>query len=274
MNTPSYIETFIENGIYQAESKWYTNIFCPHTGQMVKELEGKITARDQYEETYNFGVNDSSLFAMKLVRKGQKYGLFVINGITSGFTGWHVCHDPEVYVYDEIQAFGDWKNWSDWGYALCRQADKWKVIKVAEDLNPEYDIIASDLNSRDDALAAIGITDLTEFNTSDGRTWERNYFRGEYDEIVGEDSVYGNVPEEFYSMLRDLKAENCPEEYFNVFWNREIADIYDSVEGTDDKIKEYIARRLDEIMNPHQDNPQIWSFVPDPAILDKIINGE
>ena len=176
MYTPFNLEHWVENGIYQAGKKWYANIFSPHSDRLPDELEGKVTARDQYEEAYDFGVNDASAYAMKIVRKGNRYGLFAFHGFTTYFTGYYICHDTEVYVYDEIQAFCDWEYWSDWGYALCRQGNKWKVVKITQFPYAGYDIIATGVNSRDEALAVIGVTDLRRFETYDGKIWERRKF--------------------------------------------------------------------------------------------------
>lgn len=106
-----------------------------------------------------------------------KLGLFAFHCFASHFTGCYVCHDPDVYVYDEVQAFCDWENWEDWGYALCRQGDLWKAIKVTQFPYSGYDIIASGV-TRDEALAAIDLTDLSGFMIYDDgicKTWEKHY---------------------------------------------------------------------------------------------------
>lgn len=157
--------------IYRIGNKWHANIYHPAISDPI--IKGKIIDRIKFDEFYNCGVNDGIIPAVKIIRKGDKYALFINDGMLDMTIGTFVCDDINPFIYDEIQVFGDWDKWFSFGYVTCRRNGQWTLIKVTECPNESCQIIQTGLNSQLEALKLIGVESLDEFDTYGELTWRR-----------------------------------------------------------------------------------------------------
>ena len=153
--------------IYRIRNKWYANIYHPRLANPVI-TDGKIIDQIKFDEFENCGVNDGIIPATKIIRKGDKYALFINNGLLDMTIGTFVCHDVNPFIYDEIHVFGDWGKWSDFGYVTCKKSGLWTLIKVTQYPYQGYEVIQTRLKSESEALKLIGVKNIDEFTNYGG----------------------------------------------------------------------------------------------------------
>lgn len=161
--------------IYKMGNKWYANLYSPMVGSTIVGSESQITDEMEFDSFENCGVNDGMITATKIITKANKYALFIFETFLSQTIGTYICHDSDPFIYDDIRVLGDWNNWVDYGYVLCRQCDRWNVIKVTQFPMPKYEVIQKGVKSFTDALKIIGLKGL------DGFSWSGNLELTKYD---------------------------------------------------------------------------------------------
>ena len=149
--------------IYQVEGGWFSGIHSPYDGEIDSEWKDKIISVKKYSTAELYAINDSIIGAIYVLEAGDKKGLFTLHHYHGMQGGAFFSRDKEPFMYSDIKVYCDWNNWNDYGYAACKQADGWKLVKVTQFPKPEYAIVGEGFSSADDAMKSIGIEDSDKY---------------------------------------------------------------------------------------------------------------
>ena len=85
-----------------------------------------------------------------------------------------------------------------------------------------------------------------------------------------------NIAKEFYQLTEWLKTKDGTEDVLNEFFDRELGNILDYVEGYCDEEhfwESYVTMRIEEMMFKYGDM-EVCGFMPDQEKLKAILNGD
>lgn len=73
--------------------------------------------------------------------------------------------DKAPFRYSDIKVYSDWEKWNNYGYAVCKQYNGWKLVKVTQFPKPNYEVIREGFPSAEEAMKSVGIDDSEKYLT-------------------------------------------------------------------------------------------------------------
>jgi hypothetical protein len=159
--------------IYQVEDGWFLGIHSPYDGEIDPEWKGKIIGVNTYDTAELYGINDSIIGAIYVLGAGDKKGFFTLHHYHGMQGGAFFSPDKVPFMYSDIKVYCDLENWNDYGYAVCKQTNGWKLIKVTQFPQLTYDVLGEGYHSAEDAMKSIGVEDCDKYQCK-GIIWDSN----------------------------------------------------------------------------------------------------
>lgn len=145
--------------IFQVNDGWFLSLHSPYDGEIAPEWKSKIIGVKTYDTAELYAINDNIIGAIYVLGYKSRKALFVIKKYHGMQGGCYFSPDKEPFVYDDIEVFGSWNEWNDYGYVACKRDGKWKLVKITQFPVPKYEIIGDGFSSAEEAMKSIGIDD-------------------------------------------------------------------------------------------------------------------
>lgn len=152
-----------KNIIFQVKDGWFMNRHNPYNGEIDTEWKDNITSVKEYDTAELYGINDSIFGAIFILGRGHKKGLFVLHHYFGMQEGAFFSPDKDPFRYSEIKVYCDWNNCSSYGYAVCKQYNGWKLVKVTQFPKHNYEVIREGFSSAEEAMKSIGVDDCDKY---------------------------------------------------------------------------------------------------------------
>lgn len=149
--------------IFQVNDGWFMNLHSPYDGEIDPEWKTKIIGVKIYDTADLYGINDSFIGAIYVLRYKSRKALFTIKKYHGMQGGYFFSPDNEPFIYDDIKVFGDWNEWNDYGYVACKRDGRWKLVKVTQFPKPDYAVVGEGFSSAEEAMKSIGIDDCGKY---------------------------------------------------------------------------------------------------------------
>lgn len=148
--------------IFQTENGWYMNLHSPFDGEIFPEWRGKIIGVKKYDKAELYGINDSCFGAIYVLSSGNKKALFMMQTCDM-MQGSYFSPDKSPFIYDRIEIFYHWREWNNFGYAVCEMDNVWRLVKITQYPRPNYDVVGDGFSSVEEAMRSIGIEDCAKY---------------------------------------------------------------------------------------------------------------
>lgn len=149
--------------VYQVEDGWFFGIHSPYDGEIDPEWKDKIIGVKEYDTAELYGINDSIIGAIYVLGAGDKKGLFTLHHCHGMQGGAFFSPDKDPFRYSDIKVYSDWGKWNNYGYAVCKQYNGWKLVKVTQFPKPNYEVIREGFPSAEEAMKSVGIDDSEKY---------------------------------------------------------------------------------------------------------------
>ena len=136
---------------------WFLNPHSPYDGNIEPEWIDRIIDVKEYNSAELFGINDSMIGAIYVLDSGNKKALFTLHHYHGMQGACYFSPDKDPFIYSEIKVYHHCTEWNDYGYAACKQANGWKLVKVTQFPMPEYTVIGEGFSTAEEAMKSIGI---------------------------------------------------------------------------------------------------------------------
>lgn len=154
--------------IYQVEDGcWFLNLHSPYDGEIAPEWKERIVGVKEYEKDKLCPINDSCVGAIYVLERDGKKGLFAIHHYHGMGSGVFFSPDREPFIYSDVKVYSDWDEWDSYGYAACEQCDGWKLVKVTQFPESNYEVVGEGFSSAEEAMKSIGIDDCERYLTKE-----------------------------------------------------------------------------------------------------------
>jgi hypothetical protein len=151
--------------IFQVVDGWFLGLHSPYDGEIDPEWKDKIIGVKKYNKAKLYPINDSFVGAIFVLEKGRKKGLFVLHHYFGMQGGAFFSPDKDPFRYSDIKVYSDWEKWNNYGYAVCKQYNGWKLVKVTQFPKPNYEVIREGFPSAAEAMKSVGIDDSEKYLT-------------------------------------------------------------------------------------------------------------